>query len=101
KITAVFACEWHALRNALVDDVCAYLSQTVNIRFAGTEVAALDRVIKQTVNAVAIVLVIFRGIDSALGRDRMRAARRILITKAFHAVTELAERRRGRTAGET
>src|SRR5204862_7436462 len=48
----------------------------------------------------AVVLVIFGGVDSALRSDRVRASRRILITKTFHAIAELAQRCRRRTAGQ-
>ena len=78
----------------------ADFGQPINVRFARTKIAAFDRVVEQSINAVAVVLIIFRGIDSALRRDGMGAARRILITKTFHPIAELAERGRGRTAGQ-
>ena len=89
------------MRDALVDDVAADFGEPINVGFAGTKIAAFDRVVEQTVNAVAVVLIIFRGIDSALRRDRMGAARRILVAKAFHPITEFAQRCCGRTAGES
>ena len=98
---AVLAREGHALFDALIDDQIADFGQAINVRFARTKIAAFDRVVKQSVNAVAVVLIILRGVDSALRGDGMGAARRILITKTFHPITELAERGRGRTAGQT
>ena len=92
---AVFARKRHALRHALVDDVNADLRQPIDVRFARAEIAALYRVIKQAVNAVAVVLIILGRVDAALRRDRMRAARRILKAKAADVVAELAERSGG------
>src|SRR5437879_13143722 len=63
--------------------------------------AALDCVVEQAINAVAVVLIILCGVDSTLRGDGMRTAWRILITETSHAVTELAECRHGRTAGQT
>ena len=81
--TAVFARKWHALRDALIDDRCADFRQTIDIRFPRAEIAALDRVVEQSINAVAVVLIILGGVDSALGGNRVRAARAVLVTKTF------------------
>ena len=97
---AVLARERHALRHALVDDVDADLRQAVDVGLARAEVAAFDRVVEQAVDAVAVVLVVLRGVDAALRGDAVRAARRVLEAEALHLVAELAERRRGRRAGE-
>ena len=72
---AIFARKRNALRDALIDDVIADFGQAINVGFAGTKIAAFDRVVEKAVNAVAIVLVIFRRIDSALGRDAECARR--------------------------
>src|SRR5438045_3936399 len=101
KHPAILARERHALLGALIDDEIADFGQPVNVRFARTEIAAFDRVVKQSENAVAIVLVILGGIDPALRRNGMGATRRILITKTFHAIAELAEGGRGRSAGQS
>ena len=45
-------------------------------------------------------MIIFRGIDSALRGDAVRAARAVLVTETFHLVAELAQRGRGRSAGQ-
>src|SRR5438128_2685502 len=68
---------------------------------ARTGIAAFDRVIEQPINAVAVVLIIFRGVNSTLGGDGMGASRRILIAKTFHSIAELAKRRRSRPSGQT
>jgi hypothetical protein len=97
---AILARERHALLGALIDDEIADFGQPVNVRFARTEIATFDRVVKQSENAVAIVLVILGGIDPALRRNGMGATRRILITKSFHAITKFTQSGRGRSAGQ-
>ena len=64
------------------------------------EVAALDGVVEQAVNRVAVVLVVLRGVDAALRGDRVRAARRVLEAEARDVVAELGERRGRGAAGE-
>src|SRR5438874_1976988 len=98
--SAILARERHALLGALIDDEIADFGQPVNVRFARTEIATFDRVVKQSENAVAIVLVILGGIDPALRRNGMGATRRILITKTFHAITKFTQSGRGRSAGQ-
>ena len=66
---AVLARERHALRHALVDDVDAHLGQPVDVGLARAEVAALDRVVEQPADRVAVVLVVLGGVDAALRRD--------------------------------
>ena len=70
------------------------------MRLAGAEVAALDRVVEQPEDAVAVVVVVLGGVDAALGGDRVGAARAVLEAEALHLVAELAEARRGRGAGQ-
>src|SRR5204863_7176119 len=98
---AKFARERNARWAALVDDVSADFSEAINVRFARTKIAAFDRVIEQPINAVTIVLIIFRGVNSDLGDDGVGAARRILIAKTSHSIAELAKRRRSRPSGQT
>ena len=100
KSAAVLARERHALRDALVDDVYRYLREPVDVGFAGAEIAALDSVVEQAVDAVAVVLIILRGVDSALSCDGMRASRRILETETLYVVSEFGKRRGSRCAGE-
>src|SRR5262249_27397908 len=66
ELAAVLAREGHALRHALIDDVRRELGQSIDVGLAGAEVAALDRVVEQAKDAVAVVLVIFRRVDAAL-----------------------------------
>ena len=97
---AVFARERHALGHALVDDVHAHLREPIDVGLARAEVAALDRVVEQPVNAVAVVLVVLGGVDAALGGDAVRAARAVLEAEAFDLVAQLGQRGGGRGAGQ-
>ena len=97
---AVLAGERDALRDALVDDVGADLGQAVDVRLARAVVAALDRVVEEAVDGVAVLLVVLRGVDAALGGDRVRAARGVLVAEGLHVVAGLAERGGGRGAGQ-
>ena len=97
---AVFARERHSLLDALVDDQVADFGQPKNIRFARPEVAALDRVVEQTVNTVAIVLIILGRVDPTLRGDAVRPARAVLVTETFHVVAKLAQRGGGGSTGE-
>ena len=98
---AVLPRERNALRHALVDDVDADLRQPVDVGLAGAEVAALDRVVEQPVDAVAVVLVVLGRVDAALRRDAVRPPGRVLEAEALHVVAELAQRGGGRGAGQT
>ena len=64
---AVLAGERHALRDALVDDVHAQLGEAVHVGLAGAVVAALDRVVEEAVDAVAVVAVVLRRVDARPG----------------------------------
>ena len=97
---AVLARERDAHRGALIDDVDRDLGEPMDVRLARAEVAALDGVVEQAVNRVAVVLVVLRGVDAALRGDRVRAARRVLEAEARDVVAELGERRGGGATGE-
>ena len=97
---AVLARERHALRDALVDDVDAQLRQPVDVGFARPVVAALDRVVEQPVDAVAVVLVVLGGVDAALRGDAVGAPRAVLDAEVQDVVAQLAERGGRRGAGE-
>ena len=97
---AVFAGEGHALSDALVDDVHADLGKAVDVGFAGAEVAALDGVVEEAVNAVAVIVIILGGVDAALRSDGVGAARTVLIAEALDVVAEFAEAGGGGAAGK-
>src|SRR6266446_4462431 len=98
--STVFPRKWHTLLDAVIDDQIADFGEAINIRLPRAKIATLDRVVKETVNAVAVVLIIFCGIDSALGSDAVGAARAVLITEAFYMVAEFAQRGCRRSAGQ-
>ena len=86
---AVLACERHALCGALVDDVQRHLGQAVHVGLTAAVVAALDRVIEEPVHRVAVIGVVLRRIDAALGCDRVRPARRVVEGEHLHPVAQL------------
>ena len=101
QLAAVFAGERYALSHALVDDVVRHFGQTVYVGFAGTVVTTLDRIVEEAVYRVAVVLIVFSSIDTALCGDRVSAAGRILNTEVQHVESQLAQRSGSRTAGKT
>ena len=95
KQSAIISRKRNALRHALVDDVRADFRQTVNIRLPAAVVSSFHRVVKQAVGGIPVVLVVLRGIDAPLGRNRVCATRRILEAKRLDVVTHLSKRRSG------
>ena len=85
----VFTCKWHTLSSTLIDDIIRNFSETVDIGFACAEVATFYSIIEKTVNRVAIVLVVLSSIYTTLSRNRVSAARAVLITEAFHLIPHL------------
>src|SRR5690606_9547283 len=71
--SAVLAGEGDTLGDALVDDVDRDLGEPVRVGLARAEVAALDRVVEQPVDAVAVVAVVLGRVDAALSGDRVGA----------------------------
>ena len=60
--------------------------------FAGAEIAALDSIVKEAENRIAVVLVIFSSVDATLCSDGMCAARRILETVGFNLISQFGQR---------
>ena len=95
---AVLTGERDALRHALVDDLAADLREPVHVGLAGAEVAALDGVVEEPEDAVAVVAVVLRGVDAALGGDRVGTTRAVLEAERLDLIAELTQgRRRGAT----
>src|SRR5207248_3006595 len=88
---AVLPRERHALGDALVDDLDADLGEAIDVRLAGAVVAALDRVVEEPVDAVAVVLVVLGRVDAALRGDAVRPAGRVVEREHLDPVAELAE----------
>src|SRR3546814_1964365 len=78
-------------------DVC---SSDLHVGLAAAEVAALDGVVEEPVDGVAVGLVVLRRVDAALGRDRVRPAGAVVVRDDLDLVALLAERGCGRGAGE-
>ena len=98
---AVLAGERHALGDALVDDVDRHFREPVDVRLAAAEVAALDGVVEEAVDAVAVVAVVLGGVDAALRRDAVRPPRRVLEAEAQHLVARVRRATgRGARAGQ-
>ena len=98
---AVFTRKRHTLRHTLVDNIVRHFGQAIHIGFAGAIVATLNRVVEQTIHRVAIILIVFSRIDTALCSDRMRTARRILNAEIQHIKPEFAQRGSCRSAGKS
>ena len=88
------------MSNTLVNNVAADLRETVNVGFPGAKIAAFDGVVEQAINAVTIVLVILRRIDSALGGNAVGSPRTVLEAESLYLVAQLGEGGRGRRAGQ-
>src|SRR5205085_2281931 len=93
--TAILPRERNALRHALIDDVHTDLCEAIHVGLARAKVAPLDRVVEQTPDAVAVVLVILRRVDAPLRGDAVRAPWGVLEAKRLYVVAELTQRRRG------
>ena len=78
---AVLTGERDALRDALVDDARADLGEPVDVRLAGAVVAALDGVVEEPEDRVAVLLVVLRGVHAALGGDGVGAPRGVLVAE--------------------
>src|SRR5207248_4745358 len=96
---AILPGERHSLRHALIDYTNAQLGEPIDVCFARAKVAALDGIVEQPIDAVAIVLVVLRRVDAALGGDAVGASRRILKAECVDAVSELTQRRRRGASG--
>ena len=97
---AVLAGEGHALGDHLVDDVDRHLGEAVHVGLAGAEVAALHGVVEEALDGVAVALVVLRRVDPALGGDRVRPPRAVVVREDLDVVALLAERGGGAGAGQ-
>ncbi|CAB4960892.1 unannotated protein [freshwater metagenome] len=100
ELAAVLPVERDALRRGLVDDVRRHLGEAPDVRLAGAEVAALDRVVEEALDRVALVREVLRGVDAALRGDGVRAAGRVVEAEGVDLEPLRAEAGRGARAGE-
>ena len=89
--TTVFTTERNALSDALVDDEVRVFGQAVHVGFASAEVTTLNGIVEQTINGVAIVLVVLSSVDTALGCNGVCTARAILDAERLDIVTKFTE----------
>jgi hypothetical protein len=99
--SSVLSCEGNTLGHTLVDNVDADLCQAIDVGLASAEIAAFDRVVEQAVDAISVVRIVFRGIDSALSCNAVRAPGRILETETLDVVAKLGERSCRGTSGQS
>jgi hypothetical protein len=85
----------------LVDDVSANLGQAINIGFTRSEVSALNRVVKEATNAIAIIPIVLGCVDPALRSNAVRPTRTVVIAKTLNVISQLSQRGGRRSPGET
>ena len=73
----------------------------MHIAFTAAKVATLDCVNEQTINTVAIALIIFRSVDSALSGNRMCSTRRVMKRERINLIAKFSQGCGSRRAGET
>ena len=100
QLTAILSGKGDTKRHALIDDLCTDLSEPIHIGFSGAEITAFDRVIKQSPDTIAVVLVVLRRIDSSLRGNAVCPPRTIVETKALHVIPKLSQGRRRTRAGK-
>ena len=76
-----------------------YLPVDRLLHYYGRE-RALDGVVEEPVDRVAVALVVLGGVDAALRRDGVRATRGVLVAEGLHDVAGLAQGRGGRGSCE-
>ena len=101
QAAAVFAGERGADGVHMVDHPRRLARQPETVGLAGPEVAALDGVLDEPVDAVVVDLAAAGGVDAALGRDAVGAPGRIMESEALDVIAEFAERRRAAGAGQS
>ena len=89
--SAVISRKRDSLGHTLVYDIGRYLSQTVYVGFTRSIISPFNGIIEQTIGRIAIALVVFGGIDPALGCNRMGPSGRILKTKRFYIVAQFGQ----------
>ena len=97
---SVFPGERHPLGGALVDDVHRQLGQPVHVAFPGAVVAPFHRVVEQAPDGVAVVGVVFGGVDSSLGGDGMGPAGGVVESEHRHPVAQFGQGGRRRRPGQ-
>jgi hypothetical protein len=76
----------------LINDIHTHFREPVDVAFPGTVVSAFDGIVKQAVNAIAVILIILGRINSTLCRNAVRAARAVLKAERLYVISKLAQR---------
>ena len=63
----------------------------MHVCFTCAEVTTFDGVVEQTMNAVAVTLVVLRAIDTALGSNGVRTTCRVMKCKRIDLVSEFGK----------
>ena len=85
--------------HTLIDDVPTDLRQAMDIGLTGAVIATFDRVIEQAIDAVAVVAIVFRGVDAPWAA-MLWARRGLSWPEAFDLIPQLGERRGGGGSGK-
>ena len=101
KHTSVFTSERHPLRYTLVDNRCTDLCQTINVSLTSTVIASFNRIIKQSIDCITVVLIVLCCIDTTLCSNRMGTTRRVLNAEIKHAESHFTKRSSSRCTRQT
>ena len=63
----------------------------MHVGLTGTEVSALDGIVKQAVYGVTVTLIVFCGVDAPLSCNRVGTTRTVLKAKAADVVAKAAQ----------
>ena len=79
------------MRNALVDNVYAQLSEAVDVSLTRSEISAFNGVVEKAKYAITVVLIVLSSIDSTLSSDTVRSSWRILEAERLDPVSKFTE----------
>ncbi len=97
--SAVVTGKGNPLRHALVNNARRNFGQAVYVGFAAAVVSALNGIVEQPKHGVAVVLVVFGGVDSALCSNGVGASRGILKAECLDVVAQFGKRCSRRRSG--
>ena len=80
-----------SMRYTLVDDIDRYFSKAVYVAFAGTVITTFDGIVKQAINAITIIAVVFCCIDTTLCRNRVGTTWTVLETKCLYIIAQFGQ----------
>src|SRR5208337_4662197 len=101
EISGIVTSKGDPLGHTLVDDIVANHRQPVYIRFAGPEIPALNRVMEEPEDAVAVTGIVFGRVYASLGRNTVSTAGAILVTEGIYFIAEFPQCCSSGRAGKT